>query len=112
MENTEFIAIAQHVIWYLNEKTGKKFNAKAIGNIIKVIARLKEGYTEADCKQVVDNMVYHWGKDVKMSAYLRPSTLFNNGTAKRQFESYLNMSIPEQKKPTGQDSELSDLLAI
>ena len=105
------IAIAQHVIWYLNEKTGKKFNAKAIGNIEKVIARLKEGYTEADCKKVVDNMVYHW-KDPRLAAYLRPSTLFNNGKGKRQFESYLNMSIPEQKKPTSQDAELNDLLGI
>ncbi len=106
------IAIAQGVIEYLNEKTGKQFRASAVGNYEKVLSRLKEGYTEADCRKVVDNMVFHWGKDAKMAAFLRPSTLFNNGKGKRQFESYLNMSAPEQKKPTGQDSELNDLLGI
>ena len=104
-------AIACLIIDYLNQKTGKQFKVMAEGNYKRVIARLNEGYTEADCRKVVDNMVYHW-KEPKMAAYLRPSTLFNNGKGKRQFESYLNMSIPQQKKPTGQDSELSGLLGI
>lgn len=103
--------IASRVIGYLNEKARKKFNSKASGNVEKVVRLLKDGYTEDDCKKVVDNMVYHW-KEPRMAAYLRPSTLFNNGKGKRQFESYLNMAIPEKKVASKQDTELSELMGL
>lgn len=103
--------IAFRVIEYLNEKAGKRFNVKAAGNVEKVVKLLKDGYTDDDCKQVVDNMVYHW-KEPRMAAYLRPSTLFNNGKGKRQFESYLNMTIPGKKPASKQDAELSELMGM
>ncbi len=108
MENKD---IASQVIEYLNEKSGKKFNSKAAGNTEKVVILLKDGYTEADCRKVIDNMVYHWN-DPRMAAYLRPATLFRNGKGKRQFESYLNMAIPEKKETSGQDKELSSLMGL
>ena len=108
MDNNE---IASRVIEYLNEKSGKRFNSKAAGNTEKVVKLLKDGYTEADCRQVIDNMVYHWN-DPRMAAYLRPATLFRNGKGKRQFESYLNMAMPEKKQASGQDEELSSLMGL
>ena len=48
-------------------------------------ARSNEGFEVEDFKRVIDNKVASWGKDPKMSQYLRPNTLF--GT---KFEAYLN----------------------
>ena len=48
----------------------------------------KEGYTLEDFKHVVDVKVYNWKKDPKMSAYIRPQTLF--GT---KMENYVNEKI-------------------
>lgn len=49
-------------------------------------ARLDEGFTLDDFKQVHRTMYEKWGRDDKMSQYLRPITLY--GT---KFESYLNI---------------------
>ena len=106
--------VAKRVIEHLNSKTGKKFNPTAKGNVSKVVSRLHEGYTEGDCIKVVDNMVSKWGSDPRMSDYLRPSTLFNNGEGKRQFESYLNTTPTGGiKKPENKaDDELSELMGL
>ncbi|MGW7932879.1 conserved phage C-terminal domain-containing protein, partial [Staphylococcus xylosus] len=56
-------------------------------------ARIKEGFTEKEFKQVIDNKVNEWKGYPKFEVYLRPETLF--GT---KFESYLN----QQPKQTGQ----------
>ncbi len=77
------------VLEYLNERAGTKFKATAKGNLAKVEARLREGYTVDDCKKVIDNQVSRW-KGTEWAQYLRPATLFNNGDGKRQFEGYLN----------------------
>jgi len=49
-------------------------------------ARWKEGYRLEDFKKVINNMTTRWGKDPKMSVYLRPQTLFSP-----KFDSYLNV---------------------
>ena len=48
-------------------------------------ARLKEKFVLEDFKKVIEFKCQQWLNDVKMSAYIRPETLF--GT---KFESYLN----------------------
>lgn len=73
------------VIDYLNLQTGKKFKSTTPKTKTLIMARLKEGFTLDDFKSVIDNKCREWQKDVKMSKYLRPETLF--GT---KFESYLN----------------------
>lgn len=75
----------QEIIDYLNQKTGKKFRVTTSANKSLIKARFKEGFTESDFKQVIDNKVSTWINDKKMTEYLRPQTLF--GT---KFESYLN----------------------
>ena len=54
---------------------------------------MNEGFTVDDFKKVIDNKSAEWGKDSKMSKYLRPETLF--GT---KFESYLNQTAVKTKK--------------
>lgn len=73
------------IISYLNEKTGKRFKTKSKETKSRICARLKDGFKIEDFKQVIDNKCSQWLNDPKMSAFLRPETLF--GT---KFESYLN----------------------
>lgn len=76
---------ASEIIDYLNQKAGTHYrtNVKKTCDLIK--ARMNEGFTVDDFKKVIDNKCDDWLKDERMSAYLRPVTLF--GT---KFESYLN----------------------
>jgi len=83
------------VIEYFNEKTGKKFRAKAsTANGEIILSRMNEGYKFCDFKQVIDNKVEAWADDEKMSRYLRPQTLF----AYSHFEEYLN-EVPVNTGP-------------
>lgn len=88
------------IVEYLNDKIGAHYkpNGKKIKDLIR--ARMNEGYTVEDFKTVIDKKFKSWGKDEKMSAYLRPSTLF--GT---KFGEYLNEYQAENpnrlnRKPT------------
>lgn len=92
---------AREVVEYLNEKTGKNFKPEAEANIESINARITDGYTVDDLKQVIDNMTIKWLDRPDMVEYLRPRTLF----APKKFESYLNAvpnkdPTPEVKLPT------------
>lgn len=79
-----YINIIKDIILYFNNKlnTNYKYNSKV--NQKHIRARLNEGYTFDDFKEVIDKKYEEWnGTD--MAKYLRPETLF--GT---KFESYLN----------------------
>ena len=80
---------AKEIIDYLNSKCNTRYRANTESTRKHINARLKEGYTVEDFKQVIDTKVAEWGKDTKMRKFLRPETLF--GT---KFEGYLNQSIP------------------
>ena len=82
----------KEIVEYLNQKTGKsfKYNTQKTQSCIK--ARLKEGFSADDFKTVINLKTEQWGKDPKMSVYLRPETLF--GT---KFEGYLN-EAPKKKE--------------
>jgi uncharacterized phage protein (TIGR02220 family) len=78
-----------NIIDYLNKilKTNYKPTTKKTKDVI--IARLNEGFEFNDFKKVIDIKVAEWQKDVKMSKFLRPETLFGN-----KFEGYLNQVQP------------------
>lgn len=64
------------VLTFLNEKTGRNYRpVKA--NIEMIAARLKEGATVDECRQVIAKKCREWRADEKMESYLRPKTLFN-----------------------------------
>lgn len=86
------INIVAEVIDYLNQKTGSSYKATTPKTIKLIKYRQKEGFTLEDFKTVIDKKVLLWGKDIKMSSYLRPETLF--GT---KFESYLNEIVSNAK---------------
>lgn len=76
------------VISYLNEKAKTNFRNGIKKTVSLIDARRKEGFTLEDFKTVIDKKTSQWLKDKKMSAFLRPETLF--GT---KFESYLNEQV-------------------
>lgn len=76
----------EDVVSYLNQKTGKNFKASTKGTQKHIKARLAEGYSLEDFYNVIDIKCGQWLLDQKMSAYLRPETLFAPG----HFEAYLN----------------------
>ena len=91
------------VIDYLNQKTGKNFKSTSKATQRHIKARFADGFTLDDFKQVIDTKTSQWLKDKKMSAYLRPDTLF--GT---KFESYLNEVNAKPK----QDTSFSESLGL
>jgi len=82
-------AIADRVIQELNKQAGKNFQLIDT-NRKWVIARLKQGATEADCRLVISRQTAEWQFD-RMSKYLRPKTLF----APDNFQSYLDDNGPK-----------------
>jgi len=62
---------ARQILAFLNEKTGKKYRPVA-ANLNMIRARIKEGYSVDELRQVVAMMCRKWGRDEKMCGYLRP----------------------------------------
>ena len=83
------------IIDYLNQKTGKNFKSTSKATQRHIKARFSDGFTLDDFKRVIDTKSTQWLRDNKMSAYLRPDTLF--GT---KFEGYLNETNAKLKQNT------------
>jgi len=94
--------ICRDVIDYLNQSLGTKYTTKNKTNMSHINARAAEGHTLDDFKRVIDKKVAQWKDDPKMSAYLRPETLF----CSKHFESYLNEIVDVKEK---KGSTLSDV---
>jgi uncharacterized phage protein (TIGR02220 family) len=67
---------AKAVIAFLNEKANRNYQPTD-ANLGFVLARLKEGYTVTQCRQVVAKKCREWLAKDDMAMYLRPATLFN-----------------------------------
>ncbi len=74
------------IVRHLNERTGSAYRASSKRTRQLIHARWQEGYRQEDFERVIDTMAAEWGSDPKMSAYLRPETLFSAS----KFEGYLN----------------------
>ena len=91
------------IIEYLNYVCNKKYKATTDSTVKHISARLNEGYTVVDFKQVIDTKADEW-KGTNMEKYLRPDTLF----LPSKFESYLNQRPrvePNDDKPKYQSAE-------
>ena len=89
--NTDKIPYKE-IVDYLNNATNSNYRHTTETTKKLIKARINEGFTLEDFKTVIDKKVLLWGKDLKMSAYLRPETLFSN-----KFEGYLNEIISNAK---------------
>lgn len=92
-ENSDAIS----VLSYLNETLGTKYKATTTSHIENINARISEGHTVEDCKQVIEFKKSEWFNDPKMASYLRPQTLFST----KNFQGYL---IASRAAPKGQQS--------
>lgn len=87
------IGQAENVYAYLNQKTGRSFQARKpngdpSSNTKYLMDRLKDGYSVEDCKRVIDHKVRDWANDERMASFLRPQTLFRPS----KFEDYLGQA--------------------
>lgn len=82
----------ESILAYLNDKTGKKFKRTASNKRV-ISARLDEGYSLNDLRDVVDNQCSRWLDDPERNQYLAPALLFDGD----KIERYLN-SPPAEKK--------------
>ena len=86
------IDIVSEVILYLNQVAGTRFTAGSQATQKHINARLKEGYTLEDFKQVINTKTSEW-QGTEFAKFLRPVTLF--GT---KFENYINQQPPRSRK--------------
>lgn len=75
---------AIEILNFLNLKAHKAYRPTE-SNLGLIIARLRDGASPGDCKQVIAKKVREWGTDEKMEPYLRPATLFN----RTKFDQYV-----------------------
>lgn len=92
-DSTSCLFEIKEIVDYLNTKAGTSYRHTTKNTQKHIKARLKENYTVADFKKVIDSRVEVWGSDKGMRQYLRPDTLF--GT---KFESYLNNATVNKNK--------------
>ena len=85
--------VAHSVIQYLNDKTGKQFKPQSAAARKFINGRIKESYTQEDFMRVIDLKTKQWLNRHELSAFLRPSTLFNA----TNFENYVNELVTSTK---------------
>lgn len=87
-------ADAKAILAFLNAKAGRAYREND-ANLDFIVARLREGYTPQECKQVVAKKCREWSADEKMAEYLRPATLFN----RTKFNQYAGELVVPQEAP-------------
>lgn len=84
------------IVAALNEALGTSYRPTSKKTRQLIHARWAEGFRFPDFEAVIATMAAAWGDDPKMSAYLRPETLFGP-----KFESYLNRPKPRKERAHG-----------
>ena len=79
--------IYSEAVDYLNQKAGTKYKSNSKNTTKHIKARLNDGYTLEDFKNVIDKKCSEW-LNTDMEKYLCPDTLFGS-----KFEKYLNQKI-------------------
>lgn len=93
VEKPEEADLYKLIIEDLNKMAGTSYRPTTKDTRKHIHARLQEGYSLDDFKQVIRNKTSEW-KGTNMSVYLRPSTLFGS-----KFESYLNQQVQASSQP-------------
>ena len=84
--------LTDSVIDYFNKKTGKNMRYM-LSSREPIHARLSEGFTVDDCKQVIDIKYTEWISDDEMEKYITVQTFFRQ----TKFEKYLNQEAGKKK---------------
>lgn len=78
----------------LNELAGKRFKPIK-SNLSPIIARLKDGYTMQELKEIVQVKTLDWKNNEVMNQHLCPTTLFRPGNT----DKYLNYILAIKENP-------------
>ncbi|EIE1349754.1 conserved phage C-terminal domain-containing protein [Salmonella enterica] len=81
------------VLSHLNQISGFRYQ-KSKTSLENIRARLREGYSVADLKLVIDLKHEHWHENDEQYQYMRPETLFGP----KKFESYLQSATRWDQK--------------
>lgn len=92
-----------HIIDYLNKRTGKKYSVKTKKTAQLIHKLLDNGFTVEDFERVIDIKCKQWLNNEKMNQYLRPRTLFSE-----KFEDYLNEAPARTKQQGASGQSVSD----
>jgi uncharacterized phage protein (TIGR02220 family) len=84
------------VISYINEEWGTKFRTKTEAGRKPIRARLRDGHSMEDLILVAKHLGSKWGRDPRMSPYLRPITVFSPS----KFEGYLSQAKATEREYT------------
>lgn len=92
-----------HIIDYLNKRTGKKYSVKTKKTAQLIHKLLDNGFTVEDFERVIDIKCSQWLNNEKMNQYLRPRTLFSE-----KFEDYLNEAPARTKQQGASGQSVAD----
>lgn len=92
----------EEIVDHLNRRAGTHYRATTASTRKLIKARLKEGFSVAEIKLVIDKKCAEWLNNAAMVTYLRPETLFGN-----KFEGYLNAKAMPQNNPNNTTSDYS-----
>lgn len=96
--------VCKDVLDYLNAHLGTRYRPNVEKNIRLIHARMAEGFTLEDFKQVIDHKSKEW-KGTEWEKFLRPETLFGP-----KFEGYLNASLQKESQKNQDVKDVYDLL--
>ena len=100
-------SLAVEILGYLNQRTGRSYSTDTAAHMRLINGRINDGHGLEDFMLVIDSKVAEWGKDQKMSKYLRPSTLFLPG----RFDEYLQAA--KSSKPVSKfEAKTSDTAGV
>jgi uncharacterized phage protein (TIGR02220 family) len=85
------------VIHRLNELAGTNFPDHSSGALSKLVARLNEARTEAECLEIVNGQYAIWQGNKTMMHFFRPSTLFDEA----HFDEYLQSARSKPGRTAG-----------
>ena len=93
--NEEITTPEKEILTLLNDLAGKKFKLIK-SNLTPISARLKDGYTVQELKEIVQVKTLDWKNNEVMNQHLCPTTLFRPSNT----DKYLNyiLSIKENPK--------------
>lgn len=95
------------VLNLLNELAGKKFKPIK-SNIGPISARLKDGYTVQELKEIVQVKTLEWKNNEVMNPHLCPTTLFRPSNA----DKYLNQLLSIKANPEKYAKHFAELNKI
>ena len=92
--NTETTTPEIEILQYLNELAGKRFKPIK-SNLTPIAARLKDGYTVQELKEIIQAKTLDWKNNETMNQHLCPTTLFRPSNT----DKYINQIIAIKENP-------------